>query len=75
MVGHETWQKDPSTGFLEESRCVTDSFGRFTLEGLDSGKYHVLAFHPVHPPISLDAEAGEQNLKFSLVVPAPEKAP
>jgi hypothetical protein len=67
--------QDPSTGFLEESRCVTDAFGRFTLDGLDSGKYHVLAFHPDHPPISLDAEAGDQGLKFSLVVPPAEKAP
>jgi len=67
--------QDPTTGFLEESRCVTDAFGRFTLEGLESGKYHVLAFHPDHPPISLDAEAGEQSMKFSLVVPPPEKTP
>lgn len=67
--------QDQSTGFLEDSRCVTDGFGRFTLEGLDAGKYHVLAFHPDHPPVSLDAEAGEQGVKFSLVVPPAEKAP
>jgi hypothetical protein len=66
--------QDPTTGFLEDSRCVTDSFGRFTLEGLDGGKYHVLAFHPDHPPMVLDAEAGEQNMKFNLVVPPPEKS-
>lgn len=67
--------QDPNTGFLEESRCVTDSFGRFTLDGLDAGKYHVLAFHPDHPPVSLDAEAGQQSVKFSLVVPGPETSP
>lgn len=64
---------DASTGFLEESRCVTDAFGRFTLEGLDAGKYHVLAYHPDHPPTSLDVEAGDQQAKFALVPPAPEK--
>ena len=42
---------------------------------LFTGKYHVLAFHPDHPPISLDAEAGEQSMKFSLVVPPSEKTP
>lgn len=62
--------QDQSTGFLEESRCVTDAFGRFTLEGLDAGKFHLLAFHPDHPPASLDAEAGEQAVKLNLV---PEK--
>jgi protocatechuate 3,4-dioxygenase beta subunit len=64
---------DGSTGFLEESRCVTDAFGRFTLEGLEAGTYHVLAHHPDHPPVSLDLEAGDQQAKFALVPPAPEK--
>lgn len=66
---------DGTTGFLEESRCVTDAFGRFTLEGLEAGRYHVLAYHPDHPPTSLKLEAGEQQAKFALVPPAPEKAP
>lgn len=63
--------QDASTGFLEESRCVTDAFGRFTLEGLDAGKFHVLAFHPDHPPVSVDADAGDQAVKFSLVAEKP----
>ena len=62
--------QDESVGFLEDSRCVTDSFGRFTLEGLEEGTYHVLAFHPDQPPTSLDAAAGDQAVKFVL---APEK--
>lgn len=67
--------QDESVGFLEDSRCVTDAFGRFTLDGLEAGKYHLLAFHPEQPPVSLDAEAGEQSVKFSLVMPPPEKSP
>lgn len=63
---------DSSVGLLEESRCVTDAFGRFTLEGLESGSYHLLAYAPDQPAISLDAEAGDQAVKFSLMI-APEK--
>ena len=37
--------------------------------------YHLLAYHPDHPPTSLKVEAGEQQAKFALVPPAPEKAP
>ncbi len=62
--------QDQSTGFLEDSRCVTDSFGRFTLDGLEEGSYHVLAVHPEQPPASLDALAGDQDVKFVLT---PEK--
>jgi len=67
--------KDTTTGLREDSRCVTDSFGRFTLEGLEEGSYTVLAFHPDHPPASLKVEAGEQNLILILVIPPPEKKP
>ena len=58
--------QDASTGFLEDSRCVTDAFGRFTLDGLEEGTYHVLALHPEQPPLTVDATAGAQDVKFVL---------
>lgn len=63
--------QDASTGFLEDSRCVTDAFGRFTLEGLEEGTYHVLALHPDQPPLTVNAAAGEQDLKFVLTTEKP----
>jgi hypothetical protein len=61
---------DDTTGFLEDSRCVTDGFGRFTLDGLEEGSYHLLAIAPEQPPTSLEAAAGDQDVKFVLT---PEK--
>jgi hypothetical protein len=64
---------DESTGFLEDSRCTTDAFGRFTLDGLEAGNYHLIAFHPDQPTVTLDAAAGEPDVKFVLAPEKPEE--